>query len=302
MRGIYPVRHKGNFVNRPCPVCLAGEIVPVSQVATYNQARCAACGHRFISDEISGSVLSEAYGEGYYKTAVTDQGAVDAGYTDYLAKAELRQVEFRRRLKRIERFSPSRGNLLDYGCAMGLFVKVAKEGGWKAKGYEKSRWAVDFGTQTLGLDITCAEDNENPFAAEAFDVITLWDVVEHLYHPREVFAKVRQWLRPGGVLALNTVNSSSVGARIAGDKWRHIAPPFHLQYFTRGSLLRLIREMGFEVRICTGQGALLESGRDSGTLAWPLATIERIATHWRLRRVADALNLLDEIEVIAVAR
>ena len=87
---------------------------------------------------------------------------------------------------------------------------------------------------------------------------------------------------------------------MASDEWRHLAPPHHLQYFTRRSLIRLLELEGFKVLRVKGQGAALDSRSGAQELPALISSLDRIITHWRFRPIATALNLLDEIEVLAV--
>jgi SAM-dependent methyltransferase len=242
-------------------------------------------------------VLEDAYDEAFYVNA---PDAAAKGYTDYLATIDRRLAGFRQWYREIEAIVGARGRCLDFGCAIGVMVRAAQDCGWKAVGYERSRWAADYGREHFGIEIETGDGSADPFAAGTFDLITMWDVIEHLERPREVIELVHRWLRPGGFLAINTLNSAGVGARLAGLKWRHLRPPVHLQYFTRKSLIWLLQSHGFGVRRKHGSGVFLSAGAKSlRQLGAAAAIVERSALHWRLRPLADALNLLDEFEVLA---
>jgi SAM-dependent methyltransferase len=213
-----------------------------------------------------------------------------------------RMVGFRQRLAQIGRYIERPGRLLDYGCAVGLFVKAAVEAGWSARGYERSSWAASYGRSQFGLDITVADGTVDPFGPNSFDVVTLWDVLEHLEQPRRVLELVSKWLVQGGIVALNTVNSSSLGARLAGSGWRHVYPPHHLQLYSKRSLERLLAEFGFEMMGVQSEGVLFADFRRELTMGRVGAGLESLVRYWRIRPAVTVLNLLDEIEVIAVKR
>jgi 2-polyprenyl-3-methyl-5-hydroxy-6-metoxy-1,4-benzoquinol methylase len=263
----------------------------------HDISRCQQCGHAYVSSRLSADELEEAYSDVYYHTG---NGAGIAGYADYLGDAHKRMVGFKQRLEHIERHVRKGGRLLDYGCAVGLFVKVAVDAGWDAIGYERSEWAVRYGREALGVDIVQGEGREPSTFEREFDVITMWDVLEHLEHPREVLGSIARWLKPGGLLALNTINQSSIGARIAGEYWRHLAPPHHLQYFSRASLTRLLEECGFQPLSAQSTGVMLLADRRNSELSKPAAIVEALCTHWRITRLATWLNLRDEIEILAI--
>ena len=283
----------------PCSVCASGQGRRVFDLEGYGVSRCGRCSHLFVSNGLAAGALAAADGPEYYDAG----GAADGvGYQDYLRDAELRTRGFKERLKQIETWVGKRGRLLDYGCAVGLFVKVAAESGWHATGYERSEWAAQYGRDHYGLDIVLGDGRSAPAFEGRFDVVTMWDVIEHLEHPRDVVESISKWLEPGGLLALNAVNSSSVGARLAGRHWRHLAPPHHLQYFSRASLRRLLNDCGFDVVSRQNQGVMLTAdGRKQG-LRGVAGWTEARSTHWRAKPLATALNLLDEIEMIAVRR
>jgi SAM-dependent methyltransferase len=265
----------------------------------YDISRCQQCGHAYVSSRLSPNELEEAYSDVYYRTR--NEAGV-AGYEDYLGDAPKRMEAFKQRLEHIERYVQKRGRLLDYGCAVGLFVKVAEDAGWQAIGYERSEWAVRYGRESLGVDIVHGEGRAPSSFEQEFDVVTMWDVLEHLEHPRQILASIARWLKPGGLLALNTINRSSIGAQIAGEHWRHLAPPHHLQYFSRGSLTRLLKDGGFQPLSAQSTGVMLLADRRNAELSRPAGIVEALCTHWRITSLATWLNLRDEIEILAIRR
>jgi predicted SAM-dependent methyltransferase len=101
------------------------------------------------------------------------------------------------------------------------------------------------------------------------DVITMFDVIEHLPQPREVLARCYRYLKPGGVIVITTGDFASIVARWAGAKWRLMTPPQHLWYFTKESLRR------------TSQFSLSMEHRPSKTSSL-VATFSIAASHTRL--------------------
>jgi len=101
-----------------------------------------------------------------------------------------------------------RGRLLDVGCGLGYFVRtVAAYPGWEVDGYEISRWAVDFAHTRLGLaNVRCGRVEESDFAVGTFDVITLWDVIEHVPDPDPLLSYLASRLKSTGLLFMHTPN------------------------------------------------------------------------------------------------
>jgi 2-polyprenyl-3-methyl-5-hydroxy-6-metoxy-1,4-benzoquinol methylase len=137
------------------------------------------------------------------------------------------------------------GRLLDVGCHLGLFLDVAREGGWDVAGVEPSRWAVDR-ARARGLDVRHGTLATAGFPEESFDVITMWDVVEHLADPLSELRRIHRLLRPDGLLACSTMNVEALFPRLAGRRWPWYMQ-MHLVYFSRRSLHNMLTKAGFRV-------------------------------------------------------
>lgn len=279
-----------------CPLCGGAQTEDYLKAGKYQISHCSSCTHKFVSKGFCVSELVDAYEKNYYSP---DSLENVTGYNDYLGKAAIRIKGFEDRFKELKGFTVSHGSLLDFGCAVGLFLKVARDAGWSTLGLERSGWAAEFGRREYGLTILRGDEEEMSGFAQQFDVVTMWDVLEHLEDPRRAVESAAKWLKPNGILALNTINISSLGARLAGAEWRHLAPPFHLQYFTRYSLTNLLRTAGFKILAVRTQGTMLEARKEPVRLSRVMASIEGLITHWRAAPIVDSLQLLDEVRVFA---
>ncbi len=138
------------------------------------------------------------------------------------------------------------GRLLDLGCWVGFLpAEVAKVRGWGAVGVEPSRFAAAYARERLGVHVIEAPLLEAELEAGSFDAVFMGDVIEHLVDPHAALARVRQLLRPGGVLGLALPDAGSRVARVLGRRWWSVIPT-HVQYFTRASLVALLGRSGFE--------------------------------------------------------
>jgi 2-polyprenyl-3-methyl-5-hydroxy-6-metoxy-1,4-benzoquinol methylase len=131
------------------------------------------------------------------------------------------------------------------------------------------------------------------------DVITMFDVIEHLRHPGEVLNLCGRHLRPGGAVILTTPDFTSLLARLSDRRWRNMTPPHHLWYFTPSSLARLAAAAaGLEVEQLTHPSKRVPAalvlqlvGRIAG-VRWP----ERLM--YMTSRVGVAVNLFDTMRVV----
>jgi 2-polyprenyl-3-methyl-5-hydroxy-6-metoxy-1,4-benzoquinol methylase len=190
---------------------------------------CGDCGFVFQWPVPPEATLLEAYG------AVEDPV--------YLAERENRYLTFRRALRLLG--APAGRRLLDVGAYCGYFVDVAREAGFSAEGIELSRWAVGH-ARAAGLAVRNETIQERARAGARYDVITMWDVVEHLSDPRRDLAAAFDLLAPGGRLHVSTIDAASPVARLLGRRWPWLMD-MHLLYFDRATLPALLEEVGFRV-------------------------------------------------------
>jgi 2-polyprenyl-3-methyl-5-hydroxy-6-metoxy-1,4-benzoquinol methylase len=178
----------------------------------------------------------------------------------YVEEREGRVLTFERHLRPLEKIAPPGDGrrLLDVGCHVGVFVEIAARHGWDAWGVEPSHWAATQARQA-GLQVVEGTLATAGFGDETFDVVTMWDVIEHVEQP---LAEVRQALRllkPGGLLVIHTMDLDSPFARLMGRRWPWLMQ-MHIYYFTRRTLARLVEKAGFRVVGVHPQGRYLRLG------------------------------------------
>jgi len=164
----------------------------------------------------------------------------------YLREEIGRLLTFQRHLRAVEDVvGPSQGGrrLLDVGCYTGLFLEAAQEHGWEAWGLEPCHWSVEEGHRR-GLVILEGTLRGVSLPAQSFDILTFWDVVEHLPDPRATFAEAWRILKPGGWIVIQTLNVESWPARLLGPHWPWLME-MHLYYFSPRTLARLLERVGF---------------------------------------------------------
>lgn len=162
----------------------------------------------------------------------------------YFLEQPARVNTFNRYLKRIEDLKPYKGRLLDVGTNTGLFVKLAADRGWEAVGLEPNKWGVEYAKKNYGVEIINKAFDKNLFAKESFDVITMWDVIEHFTDPIAELKKVYGYLKPQGMFAFSTVDPLSLFAKIMGTRWPWYME-MHRAFFSRASADYYLKRLGF---------------------------------------------------------
>jgi len=175
-----------------------------------------------------------------------------SGYSDaedpvFAAQNDSRVAAFRRTLQGVVRrlrIDPAGKRVLDVGCAGGAFLVAARDTGFEPHGVEPNRWMAAFGRRTYNLDIQDGILEAGMFPEQNFDVVTLWDVIEHLPNPHETLTLIRGLLKPDGLLLVNYPDIASIAARALGSRW-----PFwlsvHLLYYTPATMSRQLERAGF---------------------------------------------------------
>lgn len=227
----------------PCNLCGSSEHRPYCPENQRHLVQCQSCGLIYVSPRPDPNELYALYGESYFHN--DDSGTV--GYTNYLRdEANIRKT-FERRLKRVERFV-SPGRVLDVGCATGFFLAQAHQRGWQVQGLDISNFAIDYVRNRFGFEAQCGSLLDQDLPPESFDLITLWDVIEHVPDPKAYVARIAALLKPGGVFALATPDIDSLPARLTGKRWvGYKLSEEHVYYFAPKTLKRLLDDAGMDV-------------------------------------------------------
>jgi 2-polyprenyl-3-methyl-5-hydroxy-6-metoxy-1,4-benzoquinol methylase len=136
-------------------------------------------------------------------------------------------------------------NLLDIGCAQGFFLFSASQAGYTTKGIEISQDAVEYARKEFGLDVEAKLFEELWFPESHFDVVTLWQVLEHVPYPLMILKEVHRILKPEGLLVVSTPNIEGMPAKILRRRWWDIKR-LHINQFTTKTLTDILQNAGFK--------------------------------------------------------
>lgn len=192
--------------------------------------RCKRCGLIYISPQPRRELIIDGYSSAEDK--------------QYVSQEKGRLITFRNCLKTVKQLSPS-GRLLDIGAAAGMFVKAAKDAGYEAYGVEPSAWMANFAKERYGVNVFPGVVEDAKFKDASFDIITMWDVLEHVPDPMSTLKEVKRILKPGGFLIVNYPRIDDVLAKIFGKKWWFLLS-VHLFYFTPNTLSSYMKKLEFE--------------------------------------------------------
>ena len=222
-----------------CPLC-GGALRPWFRKQDRTMVRCASC--RFIS--VTEGLKVNADGISIYEA--DENIFLDDVNTDYYLD-ESNMMSARAKLDWVHGFVPESARLLDVGANFGHFLKAA-EGSYKAVGLELSPQAVAFSRANFNVDNRTASLYEPPEDLHGpFDIVTCWDVIEHVPDAVAAIRNLSQLVRPGGYLFISTPDAQSLVARITGRYWHYLDPVQHISLFGRNNLAKLLETHGLAV-------------------------------------------------------
>jgi len=196
--------------------------------------RCRNCELVYVNPRIDDVLLVESY-----------ESAVDP---EFIKQNRERIQTFSKLLKktlpRVGYQAPPGARLLDVGCAGGAFLVAARDYGFTVTGVEPSRWLAESGRAQYGLDIRKGILSPGLFPDESFDVVTLWDVIEHVTQPGHVLDSIHRLVKRDGLLLVNYPDFGSWMARLLGQRWPFLLS-VHLLYYTRATITRQLLKAGF---------------------------------------------------------
>lgn len=223
-----------------CPLCSGGQVVHFMTAPDrfhwrreeYDLMRCSSCSYVWLADPPKPEEMGIHYSEDYHR-------AIMAGGEKSAPSRWQRQRDVIARHKK-------GGAILDIGCSSGAFLGTMKGGDWKLYGIDMEASTAEKARAATGAEVFVGDVLDAPFPAESFDVITGFDLLEHVYHPRQFLARVLEWLKPGGIFYAGVPNIESWESRVLGTYWYGLELPRHISLFSPQSLRQVLTSLGFQ--------------------------------------------------------
>lgn len=202
----------------------------------------------------------------------------------------------RRRIGLIRSYR-STGSLLDIGCGTCAILIAAREAGYEAVGLDDGEYPVRRGRE-LGFEVRQASLTDTGFEDGAFDVVTLWNVLEHIPRTADGLAEIHRILKPGGIVALTVPNGEYLKAHLLRGRHRYYrgaGARLHHVYHTPRTIRRALENQGFEVRTTyCAPGSAIPCGPGPRLCQALVAPLRRA-----VNLLADALRVRDNVLVLA---
>ncbi len=229
-----------------CPICDSTEFdhiitsndYTVSQ-NPFNIVGCMQCSFRFTNPRPTNDNLPEFYKSiNYISHSNTKKGFVSQAY--HL----VRRYTLNQKLKLLKS-NVAVGNLLDYGCGTGMFLKETNSKGWNSFGVEPDEGARELSNSNKKLAFENKQELNAFDPLITFNAITLWHVLEHVTDLQETLEFFKQKLNPNGVLIIAVPNYNSYDAKHYKAHWAAYDLPRHLYHFEAKTISQLLAKYGF---------------------------------------------------------
>ncbi|MFN3385930.1 MAG: class I SAM-dependent methyltransferase [Candidatus Thermochlorobacter sp.] len=216
-----------------CPVCSNASGFRIAyRFSTFKLMECSACGFRFVPP-------SDYLPLDYYEHYKDDAVAIEVAR----ANADLKLAMNIDRYKLISKFK-SAGRLLDVGAGWGHFVWAGQHTAFQTEGIEPSEQNAKFACQHLNVPVKHGSFLDMN-AEEEFDVVTMWDVLEHINEPMPFVQQAYRVLKSGGIVVIKVPDASSAIAKLSGRIWHNISQE-HVNLFGKKTLSLLLQRCGFK--------------------------------------------------------
>ncbi|HSE32727.1 MAG TPA: class I SAM-dependent methyltransferase [Pyrinomonadaceae bacterium] len=218
----------------PCPNgCNGGDLL-LHEFERFQIYRCNDCSLVRLDPRLAESHLEELYERDYFS------GHHATGYDTYELDQQHHELTAARRLSLIKQYK-SHGKLLDIGCGFGYFLNVAAREGFEVYGLDVSTHAVEICRSRFDGRVRQGLLKPDAFPPAMFDVVTMFDLFEHVYHPAAFLSIINDITTPDAIVIITTPNHRSLLSRISGRNWVSYKLPEHVFYYTPETLRRIIK-------------------------------------------------------------
>ncbi len=245
--GSKPAWEAASIDGARCNLCGSDRHVHLFRKHGYDLVRCTGCDLAFVANPPDEAGIKAIYtASSAYHDRLLDSGSAEF--------ARQRRVA-RQHMQMLRRFRAHVAGLsvLDIGCSSGIFLDEARTAGMRPHGAELSPDTAAFAHDHFGLPVHHGSWREAGYEAASFDVITLFDVIEHLPDPFGELQAIHRLLKPGGLLLQSTPDIDGLFPRASLplakvlDYWPHPEPPHHLFQFSAKTLAKMLERAGFRV-------------------------------------------------------
>ena len=238
---------------------------------------CNTCQVLFMEPQLSDEEITILYSELYYKSWGI------SGDSENEVSKQMKIDTFLLRLEEIKKYT-SQGKVLDIGCATGFFLEAARSKGYDPYGIELSEYSSRMAKKKFGdTAVFNGKLEDCDFQAGMFDVITMFDLIEHVRIPSEILTHASRLLKPDGIIMITTPDNKSLSNKLMGRRWTHYKKE-HFYYFDFASLNYIAKQNNLTI-------ALSEKSKKALNIDY-LHTQLNVYKHWLFTPIINFTHLI----------
>ena len=218
-----------------CPVCDGNAFDKLFEKNNEHFVKCHECSLVLINPRPQFSRVLETYDDNYSQI--------------YANKASKKLKRIKRWVTRVVKIKGNSGKWLDIGCSVGFVVKTANDLGFDTFGIDVQGWAVEYGKKHLGLqNLACGQLKDQKYRNNFFDVISIYDVIEHIPDLDKFMTEIKRILAKDGIIDIITPDIGHWRTPKKLSEWNEIKPSEHLYYFNKNTLSLLLNKYDLKIK------------------------------------------------------
>jgi SAM-dependent methyltransferase len=244
--------------NRNCPICGKRNFETLFNKDGFIHVKCK-CGFIFVnptaSDKYRDVFFRDIYKSWIEVLLTNDEVLIDSKKFKYGLEFIENNIDSKK----------NKGFIVDIGAGSGLFLKTARDKGWKVSAVEFNQKSIE-NIKKLGIEVFNKPLEEGIYLPDSVDVVTIWEVLEHVNYPNEFIKEIRNILKPGGYLFVCVPNINALVTRILHEKSGTFGGFTHVNFFSIDTLSKLLQNHKFDVLI--SDNAISELGSIKNYLSY----------------------------------
>lgn len=228
----------GCIRKRNCPNCGCNSYVSFFLTQDlFDYVKCKNCGFVYALQVLTFETRCSLYG------GLTGGGVTEVCCAPAEVESDVRRFRFP--LKRILKYQRS-GTLLDIGCGVGNFLVQARECGFSVSGIETHAEFKEVARSKFNIHVDLGLFEEMDLPENRFEVVTMWETLEHIHDPKSSLLRVFKILSPKGILAISVPNVANLGFLLLREYSGHRGGE-HINFFSPFTLSRMLTDCGFKI-------------------------------------------------------